>query len=65
MCERPGAALTVLEAKLLPCKKGGGSEPGPNPVALCSAAMCSFCGELPELHWSSVGALNLCRNARW
>lgn len=32
-----GAALTVLEAKLLPCKKGGGSEAGPNPMALCSA----------------------------
>lgn len=48
-----------------PAKKGGGSEPGPNPVALCSAATCLFCGELLELHWSSAGALSLCRNAHW
>lgn len=24
MCERPGAALAALEAKLIPCKKGRG-----------------------------------------
>lgn len=63
--ERPGAALSVLEAKLLPCKKAGSSEPGPNPTALCSAATCSFCRVLLELHWSSAGALSLCGNAHW
>lgn len=53
MCESPGAAQIVLEAKFLPCKEGEGSESGPK---LCVFAQQRHAGSA-EHGWSCAGVL--------